>query len=76
MKRLLLHGVAPWAIAAAFSIGGVAYAQTTPPPAPAEVQEVVVTGSLIRGTPEDAALPVDVVGAEELDDRARPPFSN
>jgi iron complex outermembrane receptor protein len=33
---------------------------------PQEVSEVVVTGSLIRGTPEDAALPVDVIGAEEL----------
>lgn len=31
-----------------------------------QVEEVVVTGSFIRGTPEDAALPVDVIGAEEL----------
>src|SRR5262245_20495004 len=31
-----------------------------------EVSEVVVTGSLIRGTPETAALPVDVIGGEEL----------
>ena len=30
------------------------------------VDEVVVTGSLIRGTPEGAALPVDVIGADEL----------
>lgn len=33
---------------------------------PQEVAEVVVTGSFIRGTPEDAALPVDVIGGEEL----------
>ncbi|WP_293682621.1 TonB-dependent receptor [uncultured Phenylobacterium sp.] len=31
-----------------------------------DVAEVVVTGSLIRGTPEDAALPVDVISSEEL----------
>ena len=30
------------------------------------VPEVVVTGSLIRGTPEDAALPVDVLSGDEL----------
>ncbi|MDP2259417.1 MAG: TonB-dependent receptor [Caulobacter sp.] len=33
---------------------------------PTEVEAVIVTGSLIRGTPENAALPVDVIGAEEL----------
>ena len=32
--------------------------QTTP--------DIVVTGSLIKGTPEDAALPVDVITSEEL----------
>lgn len=30
------------------------------------LEEVVVTGSLIRGTPEDAALPVDVLTSEEM----------
>ena len=29
-----------------------------------EVAEVIVTGSYIRGTPEDAALPVDVLSAQ------------
>ncbi|HEY8573136.1 TonB-dependent receptor domain-containing protein [Phenylobacterium sp.] len=37
-----------------------------------EVTEVVVTGSFIRGTPEDAALPVDVLGAEELEKQGSP----
>ncbi|WP_333586602.1 TonB-dependent receptor plug domain-containing protein, partial [Phenylobacterium sp.] len=36
------------------------------------VEEVVVTGSFIRGTPEDAALPVEVVSAEELSRRGSP----
>lgn len=50
-----------------------ASAQTAPEPATVAPQddtdvvpEVVVTGSLIRGTPEDAALPVDVIGSDEL----------
>lgn len=33
---------------------------------------VVVTGSFIRGTPEDAALPVEVFSQEELEDRGQP----
>ena len=36
------------------------------------IEEVVVTGSYIRGTPEDAALPVDVITAEELFKRGSP----
>src|SRR5687768_8611761 len=37
-----------------------------------EVSEVVVTGSLIRGTPEDAALPVDTISSEELARQGNP----
>ena len=36
------------------------------------IEEVIVTGSYIRGTPEDAALPVDVISAEELNQRGAP----
>src|SRR4051812_29271796 len=39
---------------------------------PTQVEEVVVTGSFIKGTPEDAALPVEVIGAEELQKRGSP----
>lgn len=35
-------------------------------------KDIVVTGSLIRGTPEDAALPVDVIGTEELAKQGSP----
>src|SRR5690554_1334838 len=31
-----------------------------------DIEEVVVTGSLIRGTPVDAALPVEVYSAEDM----------
>lgn len=38
-----------------------------------EVAEIViVTGSYIRGTPEDAALPVDVISSEELEKTGAP----
>ena len=37
-----------------------------------ELEEVVVTGSLIAGTPEDAALPVDVISQEDLQRQGSP----
>lgn len=36
------------------------------------MEEVVVTGSNIRGAPTDAALPVSVIGSEELQKRGSP----
>jgi iron complex outermembrane receptor protein len=38
----------------------------------AQIEEVVVTGSYIRGTPEDAALPVDVIMRETLQEQGSP----
>ena len=57
-------------LAATLAVGlsGQALAQSSP----TEVGEVVVTGSFIRGTPEDAALPVDVIGADELQKQGNP----
>ncbi|MFN3237235.1 MAG: TonB-dependent receptor plug domain-containing protein [Pseudomonadales bacterium] len=37
-----------------------------------ELEEVVVTGSFIKGTPEDAALPVDVISRGDLEDVGNP----
>lgn len=37
-----------------------------------DVEEVVVTGSLLKTTPEDAALPVDVITNEALKDQGSP----
>ena len=37
-----------------------------------EIEEVIVTGSFIRGTPEDAALPVDVLSRSDLEDVGNP----
>ena len=36
------------------------------------IEEVIVTGSFIRGTPEDAALPVDVISRADLEDAGAP----
>lgn len=41
-------------------------------PSPAQVEELVVTGSLIQGTPLDAALPVEVHTMEELEKQGAP----
>jgi iron complex outermembrane receptor protein len=49
---------------------GASYAQETK--STASLDEVVVTGSYIRGTPEDSALPVDVVTAEDLANQGSP----
>ncbi len=54
-------------MAVALALGGQAYAQQA-----STVEEVVVTGSFIRGTPEDAALPVDVIGADDLAKQGSP----
>lgn len=34
--------------------------------------DIIVTGSIIKGTPEDAALPVNVIGADELQKQGAP----
>lgn len=66
-NSMLLGGSA---MLAALAIAGGAIAQTTPEDD--TVETLVVTGSYIRGTPEDAALPVDVIGAEELQKKGSP----
>jgi iron complex outermembrane recepter protein len=47
-------------------------AQQAPARETVELEEVIVTGSLIKGTPEDAAQPVEVIGEEELANLGRP----
>ena len=59
------------AIAAASS---PALAQNAPADDPTAEQgrEIVVTGSLIRGSREDAPAPIDVIGEEELSKQGSP----
>ena len=72
-KITLLAACAAPVLALAIAMPASAQTARAPQPAAAPSQddnqvvpEVVVTGSLIRGTPEDAALPVDVISGEEL----------
>lgn len=67
LSRKLICG----ASLAALMAGGAAYAQDE---GGDELRQktVTVTGSFIAGTPEDAALPVDVIGAAELQDIGSP----
>ncbi|MCW8194916.1 TonB-dependent receptor [Proteobacteria bacterium 005FR1] len=37
------------------------------------LEEIIVTGSLIRGTPEDSAMPVDTISNEEMELQGSPP---
>src|SRR3954463_10388575 len=59
------------ALALAAMVGGAAHAQTAAN-APTAVEEVVVTGSFIAGTPKDTAIPVAVLTAQELERRGSP----
>ena len=71
MRKLSLrHTCALPALAAGIFAANPAIAQDAEEgAAPQPRSEIVVTGSLIRGTPEDAALPVDVVSTEELQNK-------
>lgn len=63
------------AISLTLGLGANAWSQVgapSPAPTPTEVEQIVVTGSLIRGTPEDAALPVDVISQEDLEKQGSP----
>ncbi len=72
-KALYLCGGSMLAAAMALGLTGEAEAQANPGSnAPLELEELVVTGSFIAGTPEDAALPVDVTTAAELQKQGSP----
>ena len=62
------------ALAFALACAGTAAAQAAPPENAdaAGGDIIVVTGSFIKGTAEDAALPVEVIGADELERRGSP----
>ncbi|WP_374575388.1 TonB-dependent receptor plug domain-containing protein [Phenylobacterium sp.] len=66
-KSRFLCSASAVAVAFSFAAASEALAQE-----PSTVQEVVVTGSFIKGTPEDAALPVDVISQEDLAKQGSP----
>jgi iron complex outermembrane recepter protein len=65
-KKMLLGGGSALAVILSLGLAAGAQAQDN------QVEEVVVTGSFIQGTPEDAALPVDVISAEDLEKKGSP----
>jgi iron complex outermembrane receptor protein len=69
LKSRYFCGGSLFAVALALGAAGQATAQDAQG---TTVEEVIVTGSFIAGTPEDAALPVDVIGAKELEQRGSP----
>src|SRR5687767_9262748 len=74
LKQNAIRGSMPLRIAVAsiLGLGIVAIAQAQDSPLAEIPEEVVVTGSYIRGTPEDAALPVDVLSSEDLEEQGAP----
>jgi iron complex outermembrane recepter protein len=70
IKQRYLGGTCAAAFAGVM-LAGAAQAQTAAT-APSTVEEVVVTGSFIAGTPKDTAIPVAVIGQEELERRGQP----
>jgi len=58
------------ALAIALATGGTMFA--APAIAQDSENEIVVTGSYIRGTPETASLPVDVITAQDLAEQGSP----
>jgi len=75
-KRSQFCGGSLLAVAFAMGIAAPAAAQAQSSSAPSEVEEVIVTGSFIAGTPEDAAMPVDVIGAQDLQKQGSPTTVN
>ncbi len=80
-KALFVRGTACAALAWALATTGTAQAQVGGDPAPAQTSsvddptsapDIVVTGTLIRGTPENLAVPVDVISGEELAKQGAP----
>lgn len=70
-KRSYFCGGSVLAVAFAFGLSGAAAAQGGAS-APANVAEVVVTGSFIAGSSEKAAQPIDVIGVNELAKQGAP----
>jgi outer membrane receptor protein involved in Fe transport len=69
MKGRYFTGASAVAVAAGLLSAGAAQAQDA---RPNTVDEVVVTGSFIQGTPKDTAIPVAVLNQEDLEKRGSP----
>jgi len=75
MKRSYFCGGSLLAVTLVLGLATNAQAQSAPTRA-TDVEEVVVTGSLIAGAAEDAAQPVEVIGAQDLQKQGSPTTVN
>ncbi|HVR92047.1 MAG TPA: TonB-dependent receptor [Novosphingobium sp.] len=69
MTKIHLHGATSLAVLALATLAVPASAQSAPADdaaAETPAKEIVVTGSLIRGSSEEAPVPIDVITSEEL----------
>jgi iron complex outermembrane recepter protein len=71
-RNTLLCGASALAAALTLSIPTYSLAQTATDAPTREVEVVIVTGSLIRGTSESGALPVNVISAADLEKAGTP----
>ncbi|HEY2750282.1 TonB-dependent receptor domain-containing protein [Phenylobacterium sp.] len=81
LKSRYFCGGSVLAVVLTFGVTQSAAAQAPKPPAAgaaagSEVSEVIVTGSYIAGTPTNAALPVNVIGADDLKKQGSPTTVN
>jgi iron complex outermembrane receptor protein len=72
LRRILCGASAFGALVVGGAWATSACADTPTSPTATTVGEVTVTGSFIRGTPEDAAIPVQVIGHQELERQGSP----
>src|SRR6185436_12831989 len=72
IQRSYLCGATALALVMSLGLAGTAMAQTQTADKATDVEEVVVTGSYIAGTREDSALPVDVIGVDDLKKQGTP----
>ena len=69
MTKMYKQGAVSVAVLALATLAAPASAQSGPAkeaPADEPVKDIVVTGSLIRGSSEEAPAPIDVINSEEL----------
>jgi iron complex outermembrane recepter protein len=71
-KQTLLCGASTLLAAFTFAVPTISLAQTSTEAPKKEVEVVIVTGSLIRGTSESGALPVNVISAADLEKAGTP----
>jgi iron complex outermembrane receptor protein len=72
MSPLLRSSVRNVLFASLVAGGAITGVQAAQQSASEVTEVVIVTGSFIRGTAEDAALPVEVIGSEELEKQGSP----